>query len=105
VSRKLIIRPQAEIDRTSHFLYLGQRNPAAALRFDEAIEAALKKIRSDPNIGADLTLPAIAHLSLRFYRPRGFDKYLIIFRLTDDSIYVSRILHGAQDIESVMLET
>jgi len=105
VSRKLIIRPQAEIDRTSHFLYLGQRNPAAALRFDEAIEVALKQIGSDPNIGANLTLPAVAHLNLRFYRPRGFDKYLIIFRITDDKIYVSRILHGAQDIETVILQS
>jgi plasmid stabilization system protein ParE len=103
VSRKLIVRPQAEIDRTSHFLYLGERNPQIALRFDEAIKAALKKIRTNPNVGAKLTLPSVAHLNLRFYRPMGFDKYLIIFRLTVEAIYVSRILHGAQDIESAIL--
>ena len=105
MSRKLILRPQAEMDRTSHFLYLGQRSPQAALRFDQAIEAALKKICSTPNVGANLTLSAVAHLNLRFYRPSGFDKYLIIYRLTDDTIYVTRILHGAQDVEAAVLES
>jgi plasmid stabilization system protein ParE len=104
VSRKLIVRPRAKIDRASHFLYLSERNPGAALRFDNAVKAPLKKIRLHPQIGANLTLPAVAHLGLRFYRPDGFDKYLIIFRVADDVIYVSRILHGSQDVESAVLE-
>jgi plasmid stabilization system protein ParE len=104
VRRKLVVRPRAEIDRTSHFLYLSERNPDAALRFDVEVKAALKKIRADPLLGANLDLPRVAHLDLRFYRPHGFDKYLIIFRLLDDTVYISRILHGSQDIESAVLD-
>jgi plasmid stabilization system protein ParE len=91
-----------EVDRASHFFYLGQRNPKVALRFDEAVEAALTKIRSNPQIGAKLTLPAVAHLGYRFYRPAGFQKYLVIFRIHDDATYILRILHGSQDIEAAL---
>lgn len=101
--RKLIVRPRAEVDRAGHFLYLADRNPRAALRFDNAIIAALKKIKSRPQIGAKLNLPAIEHLDMRFYRPKGFDRYLILFRIEGDRIYISRILHGSQDIESALL--
>ena len=102
--RKLIVRPRAEIDRTSHFLYLSERSPDAALRFDNAIKAALIKLRTDPLLGATLDLPKVAHLDMRFYRPHGFDNYLIIFRQNDDTVYISRILHGSQDIESAVLD-
>ena len=101
---KLIFRPSAEIDRTAHFLYLADRNPQAALRFDQAVGAALTKIKGDPGVGARLNLPRVDHLSLRFYRPNGFDRYLIIFRVENDRIYVSRILHSSQDIESAILD-
>jgi plasmid stabilization system protein ParE len=103
VKHKLIVRPRAEIDRTAQFLYLADRNPQAALRFDQAVSAALKKIKADPGIGTRLNLPRVEHLDLRFYRPTGFDHHLIIFRVESDRIYVSRILHSSQDIESAML--
>jgi plasmid stabilization system protein ParE len=96
----LVVRPRADIDLTSHFLYLSERNPEAALRFEKAICAALKRIQANPQIGARLIHPKTQHLDLRFYRPKGFRGYLIVFRVADQTIYVSRILHGAQDIES-----
>lgn len=102
---KLSIRPRADIDRAVHFLYLSDRNPSAALRFDKAIQAAIKKIKADPGIGAKLTLPEAARLDMRFYRPKGFDRYLILFRVIADRIYISRILHGSQDIESAVLDS
>jgi len=104
MTRKLIVRPRAEIDRASHFLYLSERNPQAALRFDEAVSAAFAKIKKEGQPGARLLLPALDHLELRFYRPKGFKNYIIVFRLAGDTIYISRILHGAQDIETAVLD-
>jgi plasmid stabilization system protein ParE len=103
VKFELIVRPRAEIDLASHFLYLSEKNPQAALRFEKAIEAALKKIHADPQIGARLVHPKLEGLDIRFYRPKGFRRYLILFRITSDIIYITRILHGAQDIESELL--
>jgi plasmid stabilization system protein ParE len=103
VKHKMIVRPRAEVDLASHFLYLSERSPQAALRFDKAVAEALKRIKSDPNVGARLVLPRVEHLDPRFYRPKGFDKYLIVYRLTSDRIYVLRILHGSQDIEAAVV--
>jgi plasmid stabilization system protein ParE len=104
VNYRLVIRPRADLDRTSHFLYLSDRNPGAALRFDAAIATALEKIQADPGVGARLTLPKVDHLQLRFYRPIGFEQYLIVFRVVEGTIYVSRIVHGSQDVESAELD-
>jgi plasmid stabilization system protein ParE len=104
VTHKLLIRPRADIDLASHFLYLADRSPQAALRFDSAVTAALKRIRADPEIGAMLTLPAIAHLSARFYRPKGFKNYLIVYRIAPECTYILRILHAGQDIEAALTD-
>jgi len=101
----LVVRPRADIDLAAHFLYLSERNPQAALRFDKAIAAALRKIQSDPCIGPRLAHEKTRHLDLRFYRPKGFRQYLVIFRLHDHTIYVSRILHGSQNIETAILDS
>lgn len=61
---ELILRPRAEIDVASHFLYLSDKNPQAALRFDKAVAAALKRIQADPQVGARLTVPNLEHLDL-----------------------------------------
>jgi toxin ParE1/3/4 len=101
----LVLRPRADIDLASHFLYLSERNPRAALRFDKAIDAALKKIRTDPLVGARLVHSNVGHLEYRFYRPKGFRRYVIIYRLLDQTIYVTRILHGSQDVETALLDS
>jgi toxin ParE1/3/4 len=35
------------------------------------------------------------------WRVRGFERYLIFYRPTDDGIDVVRVLHGSRDIESL----
>jgi plasmid stabilization system protein ParE len=73
VKRKFVVRPLAEIEQANHFLYLGSRNPAAAHRFLDAMEAALARLRKDPGYG--VRLPAARHENedIRFYLPKGFD--------------------------------
>jgi plasmid stabilization system protein ParE len=104
MTRKLIVRPRAEIDRASHFLYLSDRSPQAASRFDQAVSEAFKRIKADSQPGTRLNLPQLGDRDFRFYRPKGFEKYIIVFRLAEDVIYVSRILHSAQDIETAVLD-
>ena len=67
MKHKLIIRPRAEVDRAAHFLYLADRSPAVALNLDKALEAAFKRIRANPQVGARLNLPNLEHLDLRFF--------------------------------------
>lgn len=103
MTRHLIVRPLAEIDRASHFLYLSGKNPQAALRFDAAVSEAFERIKQHGQTGARLALPRLKNLALRFYRPKGLKNYLIIFRLVNDTVNIVRILHGSQDIETAAL--
>jgi toxin ParE1/3/4 len=104
VKRKFVVRPLAEIEQANHFLYLGSKNPAVAHRFLDAIEAALARIRNDPGFGAKLPFDQPAGRDIRFYRPKGFDTYVIVFRVTDDAVIILRVLHGSQDIEPALAD-
>ncbi|MCI0360896.1 MAG: type II toxin-antitoxin system RelE/ParE family toxin [Planctomycetaceae bacterium] len=104
MKRKFIVRPLAEIDQATHFLFLGKRNPAVAHRFLDAMAAALARIRKDPGFGVKLNIPRHEAQDVRFYRPNRFESYVLLFRVTDDSIIVLRILHGSQDIDAALSE-
>ena len=104
MKRKFVVRPLAEIEQANHFLYLGSRNPAAAHRFLDAMEAALMRIRKDPGFGARLPVARHEGQDIRFYRPKGFDSYVIVFRVTDDAVVILRVLHGSQDIDSALAD-
>lgn len=102
MKRKSTVHPRADLDLAQQYLYLLERNPDAAERFKEAIRAAIKRVRSDPNYGANLNLEGFESLDLRFYRPEGFDKYLVIYQVLDDRVVVLRVLHGSQDLTKAL---
>lgn len=39
---------------------------------------------------------------VRSWAIRGFEKFLVFYRPTDQGIEVIRVLHGAQDIEAIL---
>ena len=100
MKRELITRPRADIDLLKHYLYLAEHSPRAAERFRSSVRAAANRIAAHPRGGATLTHPSFANVELRFVRPNGFPKYLLIYQVTDDCTFLLRILHGSQDFES-----
>jgi plasmid stabilization system protein ParE len=51
VSRPLVIHPRADLDNLECFAYLARHSPAAARRFLDAVEDALRKIAAKPKDG------------------------------------------------------
>jgi plasmid stabilization system protein ParE len=102
MKRKLISRPQAAIDIISHALYLIRHNPSTAARFESAVFEAIDKIEQDPRSGPTFVYPGLPDVELRFRRPKGFKNYLVVYQVTDDCIFVLRVLHASQDIESAL---
>lgn len=102
MKRKLIARPQAEFDIIKHSVYLLEHNPAAAARFESAVREALQKIELEPLGGTRLDHPGDQKAELRFRRPKGFKSHLLIYQVTDDCVFVLRVLHGSQDIEAAL---
>jgi toxin ParE1/3/4 len=85
----------ARLDYLQIFLYVGERNLAAAekliRRFDEALELILK------HPGAGPERPDLGR-GLRTY-PVG--KYLLIYRATNQGIDLLRAVHGARNLRKL----
>jgi plasmid stabilization system protein ParE len=64
------------------------------------VRAASKQIAAHPNRGTAVAHAAFADIELRFVRPTGFPKYLMIYQVKDDCSLLLRILHGSQNLET-----
>ena len=102
MKRRLTIKAQADLDVAGHYIFLLARNPDAADRFRQAVKTAYKRIRQDPGSCARLTIPGFDDRELRFHRPSGFARYTVVFQVTDDSVFVLRVLHTSQDFDSAL---
>jgi len=79
--------------------YLVERNPQAALRFLRAVRKSYDRIRSAPDLGEVWGESDAQDHSCRCWCVRGFEKYVIYFRVLSTSIEILRVLHSAQDAE------
>ena len=76
--------------------FIGHDNPAAAHAFLEAAYDSFEFVAHNPGIGrkrADLGFPDV-----RFWRIKGYRRYLIFYRELPDRIEIWRVLHGARDL-------
>jgi len=102
VSRVLRVRPlaTADIDHAAAFLF--DENPAAAVSFLDAVEAAFDLLVEPPGIGS----PRYAHLlpgvNLRMWPVKGFP-HLIFYLDRAGGIEVVRVLHGARDLPAILV--
>ncbi len=71
--------------------YIGARNPAAAARLTDRIEAECWRLARNPGVGQ--IRPDLAP-DLRFF-PIG--SYLIFYRESSEGIQVIRLIHGSRD--------
>lgn len=99
---RIFIRPRALADLDDAAEYLGQENPAVAARFLMATEETFCQILDTPGLGSvrDYLNPKLKEM--RCWHIRGFGKWLIFYRPTDDGIDIVRILHGARDLAPLL---
>jgi toxin ParE1/3/4 len=85
--------------------YISYDNLDAGDRFIYAAEATFQLIATTPSIGrfSGFTNPKVAQV--RQYPVKGFPNYLILYQLTEDSIDIIRVLHGARNLEITLSET
>jgi toxin ParE1/3/4 len=96
--------PQARQDLAELAEYLAQDSLDAAERFLDAAEAAFRLLASMPELGTpcEFRSPDAAHM--RVWSIRGFQSYLIFYRLVKGGIDVVRVIHGARDIEAIFTD-
>lgn len=90
---RLILSPRAETDFTDILQYtLETWGEAQMLAYRAVIHQALLSIRDNPEIGPLREEISSAH---RVF-PAG--QHIIIYRVKDAEVHVSRILHGRMDV-------
>jgi len=96
--------PQAKRDLLEHVLYLAEINPNIADRFIDASEMAFEKLAQMPLKGKPQSFQSPKLKDVRRWFIPGFDKYLIFYRPIKGGIELLRVLHGMQDVDTVMDE-
>ena len=82
--------------------FLDQNEPAVAARFLAAHEESLTLIGQSPELGSPWASDEKYLSNLRVKPIRGFEKYLVFFRLSAQCVYIVRVFHGHQDIENLL---
>ena len=70
--------------------YLARRNPKAAADVLASIEATVSRIAKFPNSAQATDEPSVR------MAPAGRFPYLVFYTLTEDEVWIIRVLHGAR---------
>ncbi len=99
---RIVLCPKADLDLERDALYISENHPSAAARFLDAAHAEFKRLAEMPGMGRRREVSAPGLQGLRSWRIKGFEKWLIFYRPIEAGIEVVRVLHGAQDVESIL---
>jgi toxin ParE1/3/4 len=96
--------PRAERDLLDHFIYIGDRNPAAAERFLDAAEEACALLGRVPGMGRkwDSDSPRLA--GVRSWTIPKFRNYRIFYRPIENGIEVLHVFYARRDIRALLEE-
>jgi toxin ParE1/3/4 len=96
------LTPRADRDIDVCFAWIAKDNPAAAVRFLDAIELTCDTLSRMPGIGS----PRYAEIPLvrgvRMLAIKDFENYFLFYLEHEDTVDVIRVLHGARDIPEAL---
>jgi toxin ParE1/3/4 len=98
------IRPQARLDVVELATYIGRDNVAAANRFLDACETTFEFLSESPQIGTIYRTKNARLAALRVFRVRGFPNHLTFYLERASGIEIVRVVHGARDLETLLLD-
>ena len=97
--RDIVRRPLAKTDLILAYAYLEfEAEARVADRFLEAVEKAFETLASWPGVGVRRTHGGV---EMQMLPVPKFTKYLIYYIATESTVEIIRVLHGAQDVESI----
>lgn len=94
--------PQAREDLLDLANHIAENNLDAALRFLHAAETAFELLSRMPLLGGQCHFRSPDAAGLRVWAVRGFENYLIFYRVIEMGIDVVRVLHAARDVEAIL---
>jgi toxin ParE1/3/4 len=98
----LFLLPQAEADIDSHCDFFAQKSAEKALEFDQAVFETFDRLCEMPLIGTERNYSNPKIFGMRLWFVKAFEKYLIFYRVFGNYIEIVRVLHSAQDTDSIL---
>ena len=102
MSRTVSIRPQAIADLNTHADYLSQQDVSVGFRFFDAARQTFADLARIPGIGSAYETNNSSLQTLRKWRVKGFEKFLIFYIMEQNSIEIVRVLYAAQNIQDIL---
>jgi toxin ParE1/3/4 len=86
---------------TGAYAYLAERSPKSADRLLDEVELVVQLLAAFPEVGRprDELRPGIRSFRLRRFR------HVLFYRFNHDRVVLLRLLHGARDIQSDLIES
>ena len=104
VTKKLVIMPRARAELYDQAEYISVDNEDLSRRFLAAADAAFAELLATPGLGRVREFHGARLHGLRSWRIRGFENWLVFYRVTEEAIEVVRVLHGARDVDALLDE-
>jgi len=93
--------PEAVQDVREYYAFIAKDSVTTANRFMDATYDACQKLAEMPGMGALRDVKNRRLLGLRSWPIKGFENFLIFYLPSPQGIEVTRVLHGARDIDAI----
>jgi toxin ParE1/3/4 len=97
-------RPIVIQDLIEQATFIAEDNLDASDRFLKAAEETFNLLGKMPAIGrfSGFTQPSL--VDVRQFAIKGFQNFLIFYRISDESVDILRVLHGSRQLDAVLDE-
>ena len=102
MSHNVIRRPQSVRDVEEIFVYIALDNLDAGNRFLLATEECYKRLAEFPFVGTERRFANERWDNLRKWQIPKFEKYLIYYTVSEDTVEIVRVFHSSRDIEELL---
>lgn len=102
MNRSLTLQHPARRDLAGNFAYIGKDSIEAAERFLIGFYDTAHALILMPEIGHLVVRQNELLKNLRFIPVKGFEKYLIFYRVDAQEIIIARVLHSARNIKRIL---
>src|ERR1700680_1018710 len=100
---RAVQRTTARRDFINHYVYLAENaGVETAHRFRLAVESTYSDLAEMPGLGSPGKVRQGKHRSVRLWRVRGFEEYLIAYRPHPSGVAIERLIHAKQDYQRVL---
>lgn len=93
--------PKARIDLGDAAHYYSSRRRGSGRRFLDAADRTFQRLRTSGQVHARYGFEAASLADARVCNVDEFDAYLIIYRMTNATVEILRVVHGARNIDSL----